>query len=383
MQRKVTTVSTVAFILHLAVTSVTPAVVTLWKDKHFSGQKCDVEVNGCKPVCPGMEGRASSLKGDAPCVNFYRRPDCKVFMRTWHSTDKEDPDFKYSSSQDSIVSVGDCKQPTEPNNTVTFFENKNYKGRYCNLPVKGCQPMCSDLAGRASSATATANCVKLFERPNCEGYVGRLDVWGDASRNFYYTNYQDRIRSISDCENNTATFYEDKQFQGKSCEIQVKGCQPMCPSLVKKASSARGNSVCTKVYSDPNCVGYLGILTMDGRLHPDFSRAYYTRTPYQDRISSISDCVGDSVTFFEHKNFRGKQCTLKLTAGCQRMCSELDKQASSIRSGVHCVRYYFDANCTINLGHRLFGRSTEERNFKYTSLQDSISSVKNCEDQHY
>ncbi|CAH0392201.1 unnamed protein product, partial [Bemisia tabaci] len=377
MSEQFPTAFATVFILHFAVTSVAlaPNSVTLWKNRDFGGQQCTIEVQGCQPVCPGMEAQTSSLKGTTSCVNFYRRPNCTAYMSTWHSTDGDVSNWKHTPFQDSIVSVGDCKQPVFPANTMTFYEHKRFGGRFCNIPVSGCRPMCSELENRASSAEGTASCVKLFNEPNCQGYMGMLNLWKNANDNFADYTYQDSISSIADCDNNSVTFYQDWKFHGKRCTLPVRGCTQMCPELDNQASSVDGNFLCLKVYSEPNCGGYLGYVTPTDEIHKDFYRTYL-----QDTISSFSDCnTNNSVTFFERREFSGKRCDIPLK-GCQRMCPELDNQASSVQADAECIRVYDDANCTSSIRVLLFYKHPYTRYFDFdtTDMQDKISSVSDC-----
>ncbi|CAH0392202.1 unnamed protein product [Bemisia tabaci] len=378
MLERFATVSSAFFILHMAVTSIAiaPNSVTLYKDRNFGGRQCEIEVQGCKPVCPGMEAKTSSIKGNAPCVNFYRRPNCTAYMGTWHSSDGDVWDWKGYPAQDSIVSVGDCKQPIFPMNSMTFYEHKNFGGRFCNIPVSGCRPMCPELDNRASSAEGTATCVKLFDQANCRGFLRLLYLQDNANRNFAdFISYQDKVTSIADCDNSTATFYQHKGFKGKSCEIPLTGCKPMCPDLDNQASSVDGNVFCVKAYSEPNCNGYLGIIWQDESTHSDFDG-----TDFQDKISSVSDCASkETVTFFEHKKYKGRRCDIQVK-GCQPMCPELDNLASSVQGSAQCIRVYDDANCTNKFTNFTFQYHPLDSydDFKGNDWQDKISSVSNC-----
>ncbi|CAH0747834.1 unnamed protein product, partial [Bemisia tabaci] len=159
------------------------------------------------------------------------------------------------------------------------------------------------------------------------------------------------------------------------CDIPVQGCQPVCPELVKQASSAQGDAQCVNAYSEANCDGFLGTLTFsDGKPYLDFKNKVV-----QDSISSIGECVrNNSVIFYEHKNFGGKRCDMQVKQSCQPICPGLEKQASSAQGFIICVHVYANANCTDPLGAMKFSDKTSYLDFSGTSFQDAISSMKAC-----
>ncbi|CAH0388205.1 unnamed protein product [Bemisia tabaci] len=225
-------------------------------------------------------------------------------MGSWNSTLGAIVNFRRLTAQDAIVSVGDCKQPIDPPNSISFYQHKNFGGKRCNVQVrKGCQPICPDLDHQASSAEGDAGCVHVYEKPNCEGYVGELTDLKVALMAFYsnfkWTTYQDKISSISDCSNRTVSFFEHKHYKGKRCDFnKVNGCQQMCPDLDKKASSVRGDISCIRGYDDANCTSFLGRIYFPRP--PPYITTYahrfigppnnFKNTFLQDTISSFRSC---------------------------------------------------------------------------------------------
>ncbi|CAH0382932.1 unnamed protein product [Bemisia tabaci] len=365
----------------LSLSSGAPNSITLYKDKDFKGTPCEIQVEGCKAMCPGMERKASSMQGNAACVHFFREKNCQTYMGTWNATMGPYKNFQGTAGQDSIVSVGDCSQPIDPDYSISFYEHKNFRGKRCNIqmPSRGCKPMCPDLENRASSAFGTGvSCARMYKEPNCKGFLGILDLTGLAQPDFKDTNLQDSISSISDCSNSSISFYEHKSFRGKRCDIPVKGCQPMCPELVKLASSAQGDAQCANVYSEANCKGFLGTLRFsDGEPYDNFKYG-----ELQDSISSIGECVkNNTVIFYEHRDFGGKRCEMQVKKSCQPMCPGLDKKVSSAQGFVDCVQIYAGANCTDPIGYLKFSEGSsnkDSRDFFYEDYQDAISSFQEC-----
>nr|XP_018906915.1 PREDICTED: uncharacterized protein LOC109036941 [Bemisia tabaci]XP_018906916.1 PREDICTED: uncharacterized protein LOC109036941 [Bemisia tabaci] len=199
MREKFAPTSAVILTLYLTLVSVSPDSITLFEDRNFEGDHCDIDVVGCKPVCPGLDRKVSSLKGNATCVNFFRGANCTMYMGSWNSSMNEIRDLKHTAGQDSMMSVGDCNQPIDPANSVSFYEDKFFGGKRCNIEVQGCKPMCPDLENRASSAQG-AVCVKIYKEPNCTGYLGVFDFKEGAFGDFKYTTLQDTVASVSDCD---------------------------------------------------------------------------------------------------------------------------------------------------------------------------------------
>ncbi|CAH0388204.1 unnamed protein product [Bemisia tabaci] len=303
IRKKPMALSAITFIFSVILSPVTPDSISLFRDKDFQHHRCDIEVKGCKPVCNGLKRQASSLRGNASCVHFYRRENCESYIGSWNSTMGDLSNFKKTDAQDAIVSVGDCKQPIDPPNSISFYEHAQFGGKKCNIKVNiGCQPMCPELDNQASSADGDAVCAKVYNEPNCKGYLGdlyNLKVSPNEYRNFKKHRdtkvLRDRISSISDCSNRTVSFFEHKHFKGKRCDLEVKGCQRMCPELDKKASSVRGEVGCVRLYKDANCTDYLDsiVVSPSGRRYRDFKYHPYKHywTKINDQASSIKDCI--------------------------------------------------------------------------------------------
>nr|XP_018897576.1 PREDICTED: uncharacterized protein LOC109030850 [Bemisia tabaci] len=285
----------VIFIFSLAIAPVSLQTVTLFKDKNFGDKKCDITVKGCQPVCDGFKNKASSIQGDADCAHFYRREDCKGYMGTWYKNGPEMKDFKNTDAQDAIMSVGDCKQPI-PENTVTFYQHKNFGGQSCSLVVNGCTRMCPDLEKQASSVEGNAVCLKTYSDSNCNDYVGDVfDLKLGGYTNFKefpaasFASLQDKISSVKPCSNTTVTFFELSHKRGKSCTLQLKGCQPMCPELNNRAKSISGQTTCVKMWSEPGCKGTSN----------NWSAFTDTSSKNAENVASFEDCVttdGDKST---------------------------------------------------------------------------------------
>ncbi|CAH0383500.1 unnamed protein product [Bemisia tabaci] len=286
-RERCTFIPAILLISSLAISPVFLQSVTLFKNKNFGGPKCDIQVQGCKPVCPELKSQASSLQMTANCANFYRREGCTAYMGTWSSNMGEIKNLKHKESQDSIMSVGDCSKPI-PENTVTFYQHKHYHGKSCTLQVnEGCQPMCPELDNLASSAEGNAACIETYDDPNCHRYVGDLiDFKIGGYRDFEewpkvpYGFYQDKISSVKLCSmNRTATFYESTYQEGKFCTIPLnKGCQPMCPELKKEFHSMNATNSCVRTWSEPNCKGE------KNEYLPPVNRHYHY-------AASVEDCV--------------------------------------------------------------------------------------------
>ncbi|XP_018918030.2 uncharacterized protein [Bemisia tabaci] len=225
-QFTVTSVFLLRLHIVLSRSSGVPESIIFFENKDFLGDRCEIEVEGCKPMCPGMERKASSLQGNATCAHFYREENCVSYIGPWYAAVDPYEDLKWSIGQDFIVSVGDCSQPMDPINSITFYEDEDYHGKRCNIqmPSKGCQPMCPDLDKQASSAFGSeVGCVKMYNEPNCEGFLGILDLTGPVSEpDFKSTTLQDSISSIGDCSNSSISLYEHKYLGGKRCDIRVR-----------------------------------------------------------------------------------------------------------------------------------------------------------------
>nr|XP_018897734.1 PREDICTED: uncharacterized protein LOC109030944 isoform X3 [Bemisia tabaci] len=289
LRERCTIIPAVFFIFAMAISPVSLQTVTLFKDKNFKHHHCDVQVQGCKPVCDELKSQASSLRGNVDCAHFYRREGCANYMGTWNLSMGPLKNFKHTDAQDSIVSVGDCKQPIGQENSVTFYEHKDYRGRSCTIQVKGCQPMCQELVKRASSAEGNAACLRAYRDTNCQDYAGDLhNLKQGGFWNFKETslqNYQDSISSISDCSNSTITFYELYYRHGKNCTIRLNGCQPMCPELHNTVKSVSGLVTCVHMYKGPNCTDFIGTVNS---AYFRFHKTTYT-------VASVEDCgVRDS-----------------------------------------------------------------------------------------
>nr|XP_018902897.1 PREDICTED: uncharacterized protein LOC109034299 [Bemisia tabaci] len=296
IRKKSMALSAIIFIFSVILSPVTLDSISLFRDKDFHHHRCDIEVKGCKPVCHGLEREASSLRGNASCVHFYRRENCESYIGSWNSTMGDLRNFKKTDAQDAIVSVGDCKQPIDPPNSISFYEHAQFGGKKCNIKVGGCQPMCPELDNQASSADGDAVCAKVYNEPNCKGYLGDLydlKVSPNGYRNFKKKNFQDRISSISDCSNRSVSFFEHHNYQGKRCDLELKGCKRMCPELDKKASSVRGEVGCVRLYYDANCTDYIDWVNVSpsgGRYYNFKYRAKYWPV-INDQASSVKDCI--------------------------------------------------------------------------------------------
>nr|XP_018896248.1 PREDICTED: uncharacterized protein LOC109029968 [Bemisia tabaci] len=161
MENMVLTLVKAVFVVYLVYSEAVN--VTIFSQKDFNGQKCDIILPGCKPVCPKLVGNVVSLKAPkGTCLKFFASVDCKGTPSNYRSayTVKAEgmPDLKGTPASE-WKAIGNCSQPIGiPDNSVGLFPDKKFKGAHCVVQVSGCKLMCENVAAKSKSLITNVGC---------------------------------------------------------------------------------------------------------------------------------------------------------------------------------------------------------------------------------
>ncbi|KAG7260513.1 hypothetical protein CRUP_011778 [Coryphaenoides rupestris] len=331
-------------------------IITFYEERNFQGRSYE-----CMSDCADMSSylsRCQSYRVESGCFMGYERNNYmgqQYFMRRG-----EYPDMQHMRSMGmTFDNFRSCRMIPY----ITFYEERNFQGRSYE-----CMSDCSDMSSylsRCQSYRVESGCFMGYERNNYMGqqYFMRRGEYPDMQHMRSMGMTFDNFRSCRMIP--YITFYEDRNFQGRSYEC-MSDCADMS-SYLSRCHSCRVESGCFMVYDRNNYMG---------------QQYFMRRGQYNDMQRMMSMGMFDNIrscrmipyiTFYEDRNFQGRSYE------CMSDCSDMSSYLS------RCQSYRVESGCFMGyernnyMGQQYFMRRGEYPDMQHMrSMGMTFDNFRSC-----